>query len=201
MACKIQTNIGPVIIATAYIPPRRPIIPRANFDELKTYNWPVFVLGDFNANHRQLGDRQTNDVGEQLAQLMEIDGWNHMGPDFKEFHNHQGSGTPDKVMGYQSNILNWRIQRGPKIGTDHTPIILTISTNSIIIRNKARYNYNLADWQLFQVQTMKWENVELDGKNTEEIDRVTRQLIQHTTETKTKQFLKQNTKHCYILKI
>ena len=33
---------------------------------------------------------------------------------------------------------------------------------------------------------MKWENVELNGKNTEEIDRVTRQLIQITTEAKNK---------------
>ena len=76
-------------------------------------------------------------------------------PDFKTFHNYQGSGTPDKVMEYQSNILNRRIQRGPEIGTDHTPIILTISTNSIKIRTKARDNYNLADWQLFQVHTIK----------------------------------------------
>ena len=33
---------------------------------------------------------------------------------------------------------------------------------------------------------MKWENIELDGKNTEEIDRVTRQLIQYIKEAKNK---------------
>ena len=33
---------------------------------------------------------------------------------------------------------------------------------------------------------MKWENIELDGKNTKEIDKVTRQLIQHRTEAKNK---------------
>ena len=78
-------------------------------------------------------------------------------------------------MGYQSNILNWKIQRALEIGIDHTPTILTISTNSIKIRTKARDNYNLTDWQLFQVHTTKWENVELDGKNTNEIDRVSKQ--------------------------
>ena len=76
---------------------------------------------------------------------MEIDRGNHLGQDFKTFHNHQGSGIPDKVMGYQSNILNYRIQRGLEIGTDHTPIILTISTNPIKRRTKPRDNYNLAD--------------------------------------------------------
>ena len=39
--------------------------------------------------------------------------------------------NPDKFMGYQSNIFNWRIQRGPEIGTGHTPLIRTISTNPI----------------------------------------------------------------------
>ena len=34
---------------------------------------------------------------------------------------------------------------------------------------------------------MKWKNIELDGKNTEEIDRVARQLLQHITETKNKE--------------
>ena len=33
---------------------------------------------------------------------------------------------------------------------------------------------------------MKQENIELGGKNTEEIDRLTRQLIQHITEAKNK---------------
>ena len=59
------------------------------------------MLGNFNWNHRQLEDRQTNDAREQLGELMEIDGLNHLGLDFKTFHNHQRSGIPDKVMGYQ----------------------------------------------------------------------------------------------------
>ena len=140
LACKIQTNIGSVIIATAYIPTRRPIISRADFDILKTHKCPVC------GNHRQLGYRQTKDSGEQLVELIKIDRWNHISPNFKRFHNHQGSGDSDKVMGYRSNILNWRIQREPEIGTHHTPIILTISTNPIKTKNKATDNYNLAVW-------------------------------------------------------
>ena len=132
-----------------YIPPRRPIIPKADFDILRTHKCPFYVLGDFNGNHRQLEDRQTNNAGEKLAELMEMYGWNHIGPHFNTFHNLQGSGNPEKVMAYQSTILNWRIQRGSEIETDHTPIILTISTNPIKIRTTARVNYNLADWQLF----------------------------------------------------
>ena len=63
---------------------------------------------------------------------------------------------------------------------------MVIKQCTVKIRTTARDNYNLADWQLFQVHTMKWKNVELDGKNTEEIGRVTRQLIRHITEAKDK---------------
>ena len=69
-----------------YIPPRNAIIPRADSDMLKTHNCPVYVLGDYNGNNRLLGDRQNNDPGKQLIELMEIDGWNQLGPDFKTFH-------------------------------------------------------------------------------------------------------------------
>ena len=42
-------------IIETYISPRRPIIPTADFDILKTHKCPVCVLGDFNGNYRQLG--------------------------------------------------------------------------------------------------------------------------------------------------
>ena len=69
VACKIHTNIGPVIIATAYIPPRRLIIVRSDLDILKTHNCSVYALGDFNGKHRKLGHIQTYDSGEQLLEL------------------------------------------------------------------------------------------------------------------------------------
>ena len=57
-----------------YIPASRPIIPRLDFDMLKTHNCPVYVFGDYNRKHRLLGDRQNNDPDEQLIELMEING-------------------------------------------------------------------------------------------------------------------------------
>ena len=35
VACKVQNILGPVIIATAYIPLKRPIISRTDFDKIK----------------------------------------------------------------------------------------------------------------------------------------------------------------------
>ena len=64
VAFKTQTGIWPIIIATVYIPQRRPIIPRADFDFLKTHNCLVYVLEDVNGNLRQSSDRQNNNTGD-----------------------------------------------------------------------------------------------------------------------------------------
>ena len=64
VAYKIQSELGPIIIATVYIPQRRPIIPRADFDFLKTHNCLVYVLEDVNGNLRQSSDRQNNNTGD-----------------------------------------------------------------------------------------------------------------------------------------
>ena len=83
------------MIATEYIPLRRILIPRAEFDVLQSQNFPVYLLGDINnGNFRQLGDKKINHPGEKI---IEIDGWNHLDIDCKT-HHHQGSGTSDEVM-------------------------------------------------------------------------------------------------------
>ena len=64
VAYKIQTGIGPIIITTMYIPPRRPIIPSTDFNILKTHNCPVYVLGNYNGNHRLLGSDKTMTKGK-----------------------------------------------------------------------------------------------------------------------------------------
>ena len=76
------------------------------------------------------------------------------------------------------------MERPPKIGTDHTPIMLALSTNLIKIKVTVEDNYNLAHWQIFQTYISKWEQIELDRKNTQEIDNTTRKLIQNLKEAK-----------------
>ena len=44
LAIKMQTNSGEIIIATIYLPPRRPYLPMQDVLNLLNYNIPVYIL-------------------------------------------------------------------------------------------------------------------------------------------------------------
>ena len=48
IAIEVNTVWGPVIIATTYLPPRRPYLPYTDMYKLLNNNIPVFILEDFN---------------------------------------------------------------------------------------------------------------------------------------------------------
>ena len=49
IAVKVQTSIGPVIVYTAYFPPRIRSINPLDFQKLISANAPLLIAGDFNA--------------------------------------------------------------------------------------------------------------------------------------------------------
>ncbi len=49
---EIQTNLGPIIISTMYLPPRRPFLPFTDMHRLLSNNIPTYIIGDFNGRHR-----------------------------------------------------------------------------------------------------------------------------------------------------
>ena len=51
IAVKVQTAIGPIIVYTAYIPPRIRSINPLDFQKLISINVSLLVVGDFNAIH------------------------------------------------------------------------------------------------------------------------------------------------------
>ena len=65
---EIQTNLGPVNIATTYIAPRRPYIPYPDFHRLASRNNPTCLIANLNAPNNTLGNRytRTNQVDRQL---------------------------------------------------------------------------------------------------------------------------------------
>lgn len=68
---EIETIRGPRIIATGYLPPRRPYLPYPDFLRLIRLQKPVYIMANLNARHRTLCN-STNDnvVGNSLAHLM-----------------------------------------------------------------------------------------------------------------------------------
>ena len=134
LACKIQTDNGPIIITTTYAPPRETLNLHAPFHALKNYNLPLFFLGDLNANHTLFGSNTTNESGRHLLTITQRYQLEHLGPNFFTFFNNRSKTTPDIILRNRLAIhLNYHATPGPTLLSDHRPIILTLSSNPILI--------------------------------------------------------------------
>ncbi len=52
LAIEVETTLGPVIIPTTYLPPRRAYVPFPDFYRLLNNNIPTYILGDLNGRQR-----------------------------------------------------------------------------------------------------------------------------------------------------
>ena len=152
LAVEIETNLGPVVLATIYLPPRRPALPMPEILRFSRLRKPAYLMGDLNARHLALGyDNNPNATGNNIARLL-LDGvLTHLGPDFPTYISGEHATTPDIVLGNRFADLSVVMEPGPLSTSDHIPIVATISTNPIITETVIeRDDYSRADWEGLQ---------------------------------------------------
>ena len=183
IAVKIQTSIGPVIIYTAYIPPRIKSINPLDFQKLISPNTPLLIAGDFNATHPYFSNcsKVANHRGELLHHICKLYKLDFLGPDFHTFHSGNKKGKPDIILGNRLlNIFNKHISQGPRVGSDHIPIQIELDTKPILINlNDHTPDYNRANWDSFILKLSPVTPPVLDRKKPIEIDNATKQLFDH----------------------
>ena len=124
----IETDTGPINIATTYLPPRRAYLPFPDFHRFATKNNPAYLIGDLNATSINLGNKKNNQVGKNLNRFLTQGTLIHHGPNFPTFHSHHAQSTPDIVLSNNKIIHNLTLTQGPITLSDHTPIIMTLTT-------------------------------------------------------------------------
>ena len=86
-AVKIFTNVGPLIVSTAYIPPRFNCIPSLEINKILNYQLPSLFISDFNAHHPHFQNCSSNNKkpdsrGNQLMTIINSRKLSYLGPDF-----------------------------------------------------------------------------------------------------------------------
>lgn len=144
-AVEIETTRGPINLATAYLPPRRPFLPYPDILRLLREQKPVYIMGDLNARHATLGRENNNNIGNSIAQLM-----SHLGPDFPTLIRNNTATSPDIVMSNRYGYPNIHITPRDITTSDHLPIIMEISTDPLSIPITPRADYKNANWDQFK---------------------------------------------------
>ncbi len=84
LAVEIDTTFLPIIIATMYLPPRRPYLSYPDIYNLMNNNIPTYLL-DLIASHTLFGNSSSNTVGRSLVQLINNGNLIHLGPHYPTF--------------------------------------------------------------------------------------------------------------------
>lgn len=170
LAIQITTTMGDIILATTYLPPRRPYLPIQDIFKLCNSNLPTYILGDFNARHRIFGYQDNNNVGIGFQTLIDMGKLIHLGPNFSTFIGHRTLTTPDRIFTNNKAFLNYAIQQGPITTSDHIPILFTLSTSPIQTPCNPRFQMSRADWPAYQQELLNYETSHLQDETLEKID-------------------------------
>ena len=203
LAVEVETNLGPIIIATTYLPPRRSFLPYTDMHKLLSNNIPTYIIGDFNGRHSSFGNRDNNTVGKSLVNLINQGKMIHLGPHFTTFFAHNISTNPDSLLFYNKHhYLNCICKPGEITSSDHLLIIFKLLTTPFITEKPKVYKTNNADWDLFKHKVDSQINVtDFEGHNTEQIEDALNKWIQVIENAMDTAIPKSNYQFIYQLKI
>lgn len=149
-AVEVQTIRGPVIVATTYLPPRRPIFPSQDIMRLMRKPIPAYIFADLNAVHTSLGHTRNNIFGNEIHRLTSRNLIQFLGPDFNTFLRGRLHGKPDVLFCNRFHNLNYALTQGPLSTSDHIPVVLKLSTRPILVAATPRPNLTQVNWDIFK---------------------------------------------------
>lgn len=162
---QLHTSLGPIILATGYQPPRRPVIPPQTFLNIFRRQLPVLFAGDLNARHAMLGhNNNPNAAGELVAHHMRHGNIMHNGPDFNTYITTRAVGNPDIVLTNNRWLHNIHITPGPLTTSDHLPVIIKISASPIQVPIQPVLDKKNANWDNFKRELLNYLMPALDGR-------------------------------------
>lgn len=201
LAVEIETNLGPIIISTTYLPPRRPYLPFTDIYKLLNNNIPVYIIGDVNARHTHFGNRDKNTVGTSLVNLINQGKMMHLGPYFPTYLHMNSATTPDKILSNKHHYLNCISEPGEITNSDHIPIILRLSTKPFISDTPKIYKTKNADWEIFKETLNNKINIkDLNECNLKELEEATNEWMEIVKQAMNKAIPKTTYKFIYQLK-
>ena len=165
LAVQLQTDDGPIVIATYYRPPRRDWLPLGDLLALANRAEPVYLLADLNARHGIFGHRDRNPAGVRVADLVRRGKFEVLGPDFPTWRGGRGAtGRPDVVLGNARIYHHCRVWDGGPTTSDHTMVVCDLSVGPISVPVRERYCMKRADWVNYvrELDDVEWKYLEDD---------------------------------------
>lgn len=181
-ATTVQVNKlnNPLIISAVYCPPRHNIKKQHLEPFFGSLGQTFITGGDFNAKHVSWGSRLTTTKGRELYALINENNYSTLSTGEPTYWPTDVNKIPDLLdfcitHGISSNYLD--IQSNFDLTSDHTPIIVTISTTIIKKQSRLKLYSKNTDWELFKEHIRQNLNLDISMKTEEELEQATNYFI------------------------
>ena len=149
----VQTEIGSILIAAIYCPPRH-TISSDQYNEFLKLLGPRFVVGgDFNAKHTNWGSRITNTKGNYLLKSISKNNCNHISTGEPTYWPTDQTKKPDLIDFFiYKGISSYKMSAHScfDLSSDHSPIILNIEHNPVHINSNQKIHNSKTNWCMFK---------------------------------------------------
>lgn len=176
---QVEEWSGPLVLSAVYCPPKHRIKSEEFNKYFKTLG-PRFIAGrDYNAKNKQWGSRLNTARGNELQRAMTTKTLENISTRQPAYWPTDPNKIPDLLDFFIAKGIvgtNTHVEPSLELSSDHTPIILTISTG-LIHTIKAPYLHNKnTNWEQFQTAIGKSINLLIPLKTEIDIDDATEKL-------------------------
>lgn len=183
---KINTTPFPLVISAVYCPPRFPISP-AEFSHLfQTLGNTFIVGGDWNAKHTYWGSRATTTRGRNLFQGTRNGRFNYIStgePTYWPSDPHKIPDLIDFFITHNISNENTLIESIHDLSSDHSPVLLTFSTNYTMKSPKPTLTSIKTEWEDFRWFLDQKITLDIRLKTDDDIDKAVDELTKYIQES------------------
>lgn len=169
-------------LASVYCPPRFAITTH-NFTSLFQSLGPTFIAGgDFNAKHVQWGSRLNNPKGRNLHNCIATQNYSFISPSGFTYWPSSLNKQPDLLDFFvtSQNINTFsKIEFVDELSSDHSSILLSLSSSPIYIPPKPSLIQGQMDWDNFKNKVSNGINLHLPLKSESDIE----EAVEHFVKT------------------
>lgn len=183
---EIEEWNGPLVLSSVYCPPKHTI--KSNeFDEYLRTLGPRFIAGgDYNAKHKQWGSRLNTTRGRQLQDTIKTNKYNTASSGEPTYWPTDSNKIPDVLDFFITNGIGKtyiNVESSLELSSDHTPVIMTISTALIHKTTNPTLHNKKTDWNAFSKIMNERINLNMPLKNEIDIDDANEHLVTVIQET------------------
>lgn len=175
----VETRCGQLNLSAVYCPPRHTISATKFTDYFATLGRKFVAGGDWNAKNTYWGSRLTTTRGRQLKLSLEENGLSTVSSGEPTYWPTDTNKKPDLldffiVKGLSRNYL--KAETCLDSNSDHTPVLLTISTTIIHYDKPDTLYNNRTDWEGFKDYIENNIELKVSLKTPDEIDEATQYI-------------------------